>query len=182
MEKLLLFFLLSIPIVRASWRSVFVVQSHGFPRFFSWEAIAWLLASNYKYWFRDPLATNQIISWILLTVSVYIAIVGFLQMRRQGRASQQREDSTLFGFEKTTELIDTGLFKYIRHPLYSSLIYLSWGIYMKNASWELLVPVLASTILLYFTSRQDEKECIRYFGDSYVQYMKRTRMFIPFLF
>jgi len=36
--------------------------------------------------------------------------------------------------------------------------------------------------MFYLTSRYDEKECIAYFGEKYTGYMKRTRMFIPFVF
>ena len=42
--------------------------------------------------------------------------------------------------------------------------------------------VLAATLSLTLTARADEAECIRFFGPVYQAYMKRTRMFVPFLF
>ncbi|MHB9143104.1 MAG: methyltransferase family protein, partial [Paludibacter sp.] len=76
----------------------------------------------------------------------------------------------------------SGVFKHTRHPLYGSLIFLSWAIFLKNPTLFLSVISLISTILLYYTSRYDEKECINYFGDKYSDYMKHTKMFIPFIF
>jgi protein-S-isoprenylcysteine O-methyltransferase Ste14 len=40
---------------------------------------------------------------------------------------------------------------------------------------------LLSSVLLWFTSSGDEKECIAYFGDSYREYMTVTKRFIPFI-
>lgn len=179
--KIIIFVLLSVPIIAVSWRTLFHSRSHGFYRFFAWEGILWLAVNNYRYWFSDPLSFNQIIAWILLILAAYLVITGIMRFARDGRIDRSRNAETLFGFEKTTQLIDTGIYKYIRHPLYASLIFLTWGIFFKRPEMDLLVISFISTIMLYLTSRYDEKECITYFGDQYLEYMKRTSMFIPFI-
>ena len=182
MIKLILFGLLSLLVTIISWRTLFNTKSHGFYRFFSWISMSWLFASNYTYWFVDPFSISQIISWILLIYSAYLVIFGMLLIKKIGKPNSIRNEKNLFGFEKTTELIDNGVFKYIRHPLYSSLIFVTWALFLKNPTMPLFVIALISTNFLYFTSRIDEKECIIYFGDKYKKYMKRTKMFIPYLF
>ena len=182
MTNLILFGILSLGVIIISWRTLFNTRSHGFYRFFSWECIAWLLASNYKYWFVAPFSINQVISWILLFYSLYLVIAGMLLMKRIGKPQPARDEKNLFGFEKTTKLIDSGVFKHIRHPLYASLIFVTWAIYLKNPTFSLFIIALISSNFLYFTSRFDEKECISYFGEKYLDYMKHTKMFIPFLF
>jgi len=182
MIKLILFGLLSLLVTIISLRTLFNTKSHGFYRFFSWISMSWLFASNYTYWFVDPFSISQIISWILLIYSAYLVIFGMLLIKKIGKPNSIRNEKNLFGFEKTTELIDTGVFKYIRHPLYSSLIFVTWALFLKNPTMPLFVIALISTNFLYFTSRIDEKECIIYFGDKYKKYMKRTKMFIPYLF
>ena len=109
-------------------------------------------------------------------------MAGAWTLLQKGKPSAERVDRHLFSFEKTTELVDTGVFRYIRHPLYASLICLSWGILLKNITPWLLVITLFCTLMFYITSRYDEKECIAYFGDKYSDYMTHTRMFIPFVF
>jgi len=182
MGKFIIFGVLSLLIIFISWRTLFNTKSHGFYRFFSWECMAWLFAVNYKFWFVDPFSINQIISWILLIYSLYLVIAGLLLMKKIGKPHQIRDEKNLFGFEKTTELIDSGVFKYIRHPLYASLIFLTWAIYLKNPTDILFIIALLSTVFLYLTSKFDEKECLNYFGDKYREYMTQTKMFIPFIF
>lgn len=179
---LLIFGILSLVSLVASWRSLFTIKSHGFYRFFGWECIIWLFSRNYMHWFEDPFSTHQIISWVLLTVSIYLVIIGIILILRKGKASKSRDDKTLFSFEKTTDIVDTGIYKYIRHPIYSSLIYLSWGIFFKNPGVENFIFSILSTAFLYITSRNDEVECIQYFGEAYKDYMKRSKMFIPYIF
>ncbi|MBU0529012.1 isoprenylcysteine carboxylmethyltransferase family protein [bacterium] len=179
---IIIFSILSIPIFLFSRRTIFNVKSHGFYRFFSWECILWLLINNYRYWFFNPLSTKQILSWLLLIYSLVLVIFGFLLMKNMGKPQDNRKNNELFKFEKTTELIETGLFKYIRHPMYGSLLFLTWGIFFKNTTNVLLIVSLISSVLLYVTAKIEEKENIEFFGEDYSDYMKRSKMFIPFIF
>ncbi|MDX2444152.1 MAG: methyltransferase [Bacteroidales bacterium] len=181
MNKLLLFGIISIPVIIISWRSLFNYKSHGFYRFFSWECIIWLFVANYKFWFVNPFTTTQIISWIFLLFSAYLVLTGVILMKKKGKPGMSRDEKTLYSFEKTSELLDTGIFKYIRHPLYSSLLFLTWGIFLKNPTIQLLLISLISTTVLYLTAIIEEKECVKHFGTKYVEYMKRSKKFIPFI-
>lgn len=102
-------------------------------------------------------------------------------MKKKGNAGKKREDNTLYNFERTSELVDSGIFKHIRHPMYSSLIFLTWGIFFKNATYGLLLVSALSSLFLILTSLFDEKECILYFGEKYRYYMKRSKRFIPYI-
>ena len=181
MGKLILFCILSLPIIFISRRSLSSRRNHGFYRFFSWECILWLLISNYKFWFENPFSFCQVVSWILLFLSIYYLVAGTILMVKMGKPEKSGEREALFRFEKTSELIESGIFKYIRHPLYGSLILLTWGVFLKNISWPLFLVSLVSTIFLYITALLDEKECLQYFGNKYNEYMKRSKMFVPFL-
>lgn len=182
MNSLVIFLLLSIPLIIISRKNLFEPKSHGFYRFLSWECIILLFSYNYPYWFTDPFSIVQIISWVFLILSVYLVISGVITLRSGGKSSKTREDKNLYQFEQTTELVESGIYMFIRHPMYASLLFLTWGIWLKNPTFILLIVALLSTILLYITARLDEKECILFFGDKYVQYMQKTKRFIPFLF
>jgi protein-S-isoprenylcysteine O-methyltransferase Ste14 len=181
MDKVVLFIAISIPVIYFSKRSLFDIKSHGFPRFFSWECIIGLFVANYSFWFVDPFSAKQVISWILLLISAYLVIAGVLLLKKAQKPGIARVDDKLFRFEKTTELVTTGIFKYIRHPLYSSLIFLTWGIYFKHPTVIMTFVALLSSVLLWYTALRDEKECIAFFGDSYREYMKETKKFIPLI-
>jgi len=182
MEKLIIFGILSLLIIAISWQSLFSIKTHGFYRFLSWECILWLLVSNYKFWFIDPFSFQQIISWIFLFYASYLVIAGAIKLGQAKKTSLGRNEVNLYQFERTTELIDSGIYQFIRHPLYSSLLFLTWGIYFKNISGFLLIISLLSSVFLFITALFDEKECRTFFGESYTEYMKRTKRFIPFIF
>jgi protein-S-isoprenylcysteine O-methyltransferase Ste14 len=167
-HKVILFVLATIGITWVSRSSLRDVQFHGFYRFFAWETILILFLVNMNYWFVDPFSLRQIISWSFLIVSLVLIYQGVQLLRRKGRLDQERNDTALVGIEKTTELVTTGVYHYIRHPFYSSLLFLGWGILLKNVNWI--------GILL------EEIENIQFFGENYQEYMKRTKMFVPFIF
>ena len=182
MAKAILFGILSMPLVFISWKTLAEVKSHGFYRFFSWECILWLLISNLKYWFSDPFCVRQLISWVLLFASLYLVAAGVILLKKQGKPIAARDEKGLYPFEKTSELIETGIFNYIRHPLYASLLFLTWGILLKQITVSLFLISLISTIFLFLTAVFDEKECLKYFGEKYKEYMRQTKRFIPFIF
>ncbi len=146
---------------------------HGIPRFFSFESIFILLVINLKPWFHDPFSMLQIISWICLILSAYFGITGFFLLRKIGKPDTN--------FENTTVLVKTGLYALIRHPLYSSLVFLGTGIMLKDPGILQVVLGLVNLIALFITARVEEKEMTGRFGDEYSEYMKETKMFIPFI-
>ena len=157
-------------------------RSHGFFRFWAWETIVAMFLCNVAWWFHDPLAWNQLIAWLLLAVCLVPLIWGVVLLRRLGKPAEQRpSDDSLVAFEKTTQLVTSGIYRYIRHPLYSSLLLLTWGIFFKQPSWVAGSLGLAATVLLWLTALADEAECAAFFGEEYVRYKSRTRRFIPFL-
>jgi protein-S-isoprenylcysteine O-methyltransferase Ste14 len=121
-------------------------------------------------------------AWICLFVSAYLIIAAVYELRRFGKQGVQRDNEPLLRFEKTTNLVTSGIYKYIRHPMYSSLLFLAWGIFLKDISWLTTLLVIAATILLYLTAVRDEEESQQFFGYDYQEYKFHTRMFVPFLF
>jgi protein-S-isoprenylcysteine O-methyltransferase Ste14 len=98
-----------------------------------------------------------------------------------GEQDAQRDDAPMLDFEKTTTLVTTGVYRYIRHPLYSSLFLLGWGIFFKDPSWFGGGLAAAATLLLVATAKMEERENLRYFGAEYREYMQRTKLFVPFI-
>lgn len=183
MFKLAAFTLLSAGLIFISRASLRAPHSHGFHRFFVWECLVALFLLNVDVWFQDPFSWHQLISWFLLIVSIVPLAFGVRSLATQGKQVKHREDDDhLFAFEKTSALITTGIYHYIRHPLYSSLLLLAWGLFTKAPAWPGALLVLMATLFLVATAKADETECIHFFGSSYRAYMKQTRMFVPFLF
>ena len=181
--KLILFIAGTGAIVWISRRSLQNPDSHGFFRFFAWETILVLFIMNVNYWLIDPLSPTQLAAWTLLIISLILIVQGVRLFRQQGELNPDRsDDPALTGIEKTTQLVTSGSYRYIRHPFYSSLLFLAWGIFFKQPSWIAGMLAAAATAFLVFTAKREETENIKFFGEAYREYMKRTKMFIPFLF
>jgi protein-S-isoprenylcysteine O-methyltransferase Ste14 len=129
---------------------------------------------NATVWFRNPFSAAQVFSWISLIASAFLAVHGFTLLRKIGRPQGN--------FEATTRLVTSGAYRYIRHPLYASLLLLGLGTMLKQVT--LLTALLGAvcTAALYATAKVEEAENLQRFGDDYAAYMRRTRMFIPFVF
>ena len=157
-------------------------MAHGFYRFFAWECMLALVVLNYRHWHSNLLSPPQIVSWLLLALSLALAIHSVLRLTRQGgNAGQQRADAALLHFEKTSHLVTDGVYRYIRHPMYAALLYLAWGIYLKNITGPTTTLVLLASGFLWMTALRDEAECQAYFGQAYRDYMRRSKRFVPFL-
>jgi len=170
----LAFFFGTIILFWYSWSPLHKRGSHGFYRFFAWEAIWGLLLINLRGWFEHPLAWHQLISWILLLTSIIPLFSGVILLRSAGKSEGS--------FEATTQLVTWGIYRHIRHPLYASLLYLTWGIFFKSPSLLDGCIAVVATAFLYATARADESECLNKFGGKYTDYMNTTKMFIPFIF
>jgi len=172
--EIIIFLIGSIGIIWISIPSLRQPGSHGFYRFFAWEIILGAFVLNLRGWFVQPLEWHQIISWILLIASLILIIYGVILLRMVGKPTDE--------LEATTQLVTKGIYHFIRHPLYASLLYLAWGLFFKSPSLLDGCLAVVTTAFLYATARADEKECILKFGEKYNNYMKKTRMFIPLVF
>ena len=172
----------TVIILYFSRKSLMNLSSHGFYRFFAWESILVMIILNAKNWFTDPFSPAQVISWILLLISLGLIIESLRLLKIIGSPDESRKDSSLLGLEKTTRLVTSGLYKFIRHPMYSSLLFLAWGVFFKDPSIKGGICGAIATLCLIITAKSEEKEDIGYFGEEYKHYMKKTRMFIPYIF
>jgi protein-S-isoprenylcysteine O-methyltransferase Ste14 len=183
MIQWVIFIAVSLLLIAISWKSLSKPPSHGFYRFFAWEAILALFLRNVQFWFYEPLAWNQMIAWSLLFICLVPLAFGIHSLRTRGKPARQREgDPSLLAFEKTTTLVTTGIYQYIRHPLYSSLFLLTWGVFFKFPSVPGTLLALISTWFLIATAKADERECTAFFGAPYQAYMLKTKRFIPYVF
>jgi protein-S-isoprenylcysteine O-methyltransferase Ste14 len=171
----------TILLVAVSWRSLRHPGSHGFFRFFAFEAIFCIVVLNAPVWFRRPLAPLQLVSWPLLIVSLGLAVHGFHLLRRLGQPSQPERGSPMFRIENTAALVTVGAYRFIRHPLYASLLCLAWGAALKSLTPITAVLVALATGFLIAAAKVEEVENLGRFGEAYREYMARTWLFIPFV-
>lgn len=80
-------------------------------------------------------------------------------------------------------LIQSGIYRSIRHPSYSGAILICAGICLMILNWFLLTFALIWFTALYsIRIEMEEKILIERFGEDYVDYQRRTKSLIPFLY
>lgn len=179
----LLFICLGLALAGVSWRSLRDPGSHGFYRLFVFEAALLLLWRALPVWFEARFAWYQLISWGLLFVALYLLLHSLYLLRsRGGQGAARPGQEANFAFENTASLVESGLYRWVRHPMYSALLLFAWGLFWKRP--DLLGGIAAgvATLAMLATARVEERENLATFGEAYRDYMKRTWRFIPLVF
>jgi len=77
------------------------------------------------------------------------------------------------------ELVTSGPFKHVRHPMYASIYLMLFGIGLLFFSWAWFVIMALFIPIWYIDSRIEEKQMIGLHGREYLDYKKRVGMFLP---
>ncbi|MBB5320270.1 methyltransferase family protein [Marinobacter oulmenensis] len=154
---------------------------HGFYRFFAFAGIAWLLVFRLGHWHDDLISIRQLVSSLLMVGALWMVAASVWEFRHKGGRREGETVPENFGFENTGRLVTTGIYQYIRHPMYASLLLLAWGIFLKQPNWSGLLVVAGVTLALYLTARTEERENLAFFGEAYRQYIRTSKLFLPFL-
>jgi protein-S-isoprenylcysteine O-methyltransferase Ste14 len=81
------------------------------------------------------------------------------------------------------ELISSGPYALVRHPMYTSFLLMAVGQALLLANWVVGMAGLIGFVVLFFL-RVDEEErmMVELFGQEYGAYMNRTKRIIPYLY
>ncbi|MCW3083948.1 MAG: putative protein-S-isoprenylcysteine methyltransferase [Bacteroidetes bacterium] len=79
------------------------------------------------------------------------------------------------------ELISTGIYKVVRHPIYTGLVLMFFGNALIVGDWRGLIAVAIVLISFLFKLKKEEKWLTEVFGDRYTAYKSHTKMLIPWL-
>jgi protein-S-isoprenylcysteine O-methyltransferase Ste14 len=149
-------------------------SSHGLTRFLALECILALTVLSLPAWPRDPLSPMQILSWSLILVALLMAGYGYRLLRLEGKPELK--------LAADQQLAVDGFYKYVRHPLYSSLILFSMGVFIKAISMTSTILLCGVALFIYLTAREEEMENLDRFGIEYARYLDASKMFVPFVF
>lgn len=148
----------------------------------------WLLtaAIGIGYWFAFGFAFLRIgrISYqdIFLIIGAILAVIGLIIRIGSILTLKKYFTYTVTKIENH-RLIDTGLYKNIRHPGYLGQLIIFLGISTSLSNWVsitgMMIPVLSAYI---FRIAIEEKFLVNQMGQAYIDYQKRTKKLIPGIF
>jgi protein-S-isoprenylcysteine O-methyltransferase Ste14 len=111
-------------------------------------------------------------SLLLLIIGFIVIVIAILQLNKNLTPFPTPKEEGM--------LIQTGLYKFVRHPIYSGIILtaLGFGLFV-NSYWKVFIGI-ALWILFYFKSRYEESLLEKHFKE-YKKYRNHTRRFFPFV-
>jgi protein-S-isoprenylcysteine O-methyltransferase Ste14 len=118
--------------------------------------------------FYNPLST---IGYVLLLLGTIVNILGRINLNKNW--------SNQVVVYKDHKLVQNGIYKLIRHPLYGSLMWMFYGaslIYLNLAAF--LANTLIFVPMMYYRAKQEEVALQKQFPE-YTKYKKKTGMFFP---
>jgi protein-S-isoprenylcysteine O-methyltransferase Ste14 len=123
----------------------------------------------------------QITEWLYYTLTIGLMILGLI-IRWSAIITLGRMFTTNVAIQDNHQLVEKGLYRYIRHPSYSGLLleFLALGFYTAN--WLSMITLLGPiTTAVMIRILREEKVLSLAFGASYCEYSSRTKRLIPWL-
>jgi protein-S-isoprenylcysteine O-methyltransferase Ste14 len=119
-------------------------------------SLAFLIVSEFKF-------TFLIYPGIFLIVaSLFLILISYIQIKKH--------------FLTAKGIVKTGLYKYIRHPMYSGIVLFFIGLILAVPSFYVFVYSLVAILLMIWQAYEEEKFLFKKFPE-YKKYKKETGMF-----
>lgn len=87
--------------------------------------------------------------------------------------------SARVGLKENHELIQSGPYRWVRHPIYTGILTATIGSAMLVGEYRALLAVVLVWLGLTLKARREEKLLSEQFGETYAQYMQRTGALMP---
>lgn len=122
------------------------------------------------------ISLHPILQWFGVVLGIY-SIVYFIRIH----VELGKNWSHTLQIREKHQLIRTGPYKKIRHPMYTAFLLLHVSVFFLTANWFIgLTWLLGVSFVVISRINDEEKMLMEYFGKDYEEYMKETHKLIFF--
>ena len=109
------------------------------------------------------------ISYVFYLLGILFVVLGWKEIYKRYWSKEEGKG----------ELVTNGIYNYIRHPQYTGFLLVTLGMIFEWATLPLLImwPLLA--MIYYRLAKKEESDIEIEFGQKYLEYRRRTGMFLP---
>lgn len=139
-----------------------------------WTFVLCMLAPMLLRYYAGVFVWNPTLIGVGLGISVFGLAFRIYAIRYLGK-----QFTTKVKIVDDHELINTGPYKYMRHPSYTGTMLLILGnALMYGSIWIAILITLAMYLGYQYRIKHEEKALIAHFGEKYIQYKQTTRAFL----
>ena len=148
--------------------------------------IGFLFMINFRFLGRLGIPTNKLATLLLpdttvLNSIIVILLIAGLIIAIVARRTLARNWSVAVALKEDHELITTGPYKYVRHPIYTGMLLMILGTALSVATLGACIGFFIILVGVLLKLRQEEALLTKHFAQGYLSYKKRTRTLIPFI-
>lgn len=134
------------------------------------------------YIFSNVLAFADYTLSISLHILGLVLIVPMLWLFYRSHKDLGKNWSESLEIRNGHQIVDEGLYKYVRHPMYSALwLQAVVQLLLLNNYVAGLSGLFFLGLLFFIRVKKEERMMLQQFGQEYANYMKRTKRIIPFI-
>ncbi len=162
-------------------RKAVVVQDHGSLGILI--GLQWIgIALNFSLAWFFPFATISLHRTILFPLGILFILLG-VGLRWFSIWTLGRYFTRDIAVSVDQPVVQNGPYRLIRHPAYSGTFLTMLGVGLAMTNWASLISLLFCVFLGHFYRvRIEEETLVRAIGQPYIEYMRRTKRFIPLVF
>jgi len=176
----------AIIVIRAPFgrqsRKIPIAASHRSPRETVVLALAWLGSMILPLlWVFSPLfaIAEYPLNSVIFAAGVLVAASG-LWLFRQSHIELGKNWSISLDLREGHQLVTSGLYRHLRHPMYTSIFLCALGQALVVPNWIVGPANLVAFFVLFAVRVQPEERMMaEKFGDQYGSYLAKTKRLIP---
>jgi protein-S-isoprenylcysteine O-methyltransferase Ste14 len=148
--------------------------------------IGFLFMINFRFLGRLGIPTNKLATLLLphtavLNIVIVILLIAGLMIAIVARRTLARNWSGAVALKEAHELITTGPYQYVRHPIYTGMLLMILGTALSVATLGACIGFFIILVGVLLKLRQEEALLTKHFAQGYLSYKKCTRTLIPFI-
>jgi protein-S-isoprenylcysteine O-methyltransferase Ste14 len=131
--------------------------------------VIWILDSF--FWHRSTFLAEYI-SLVLRLIILALAIITAVYLFKSGHVVVTHD-------QRGIEVVSSGAFRYVRHPLYLGSILIYLGLTVSTASLFCLALLVIIVLFYNYIAAYEEKLLETKFGETYIAYENKTGKWVP---
>lgn len=150
-----------------------------------WRLVALMIAGLFLVWFLPygdrrgllTFAEADALRWVGLLLYTGGNVLAFVALRTLGK-----QYSGYVTMQDDHQLVQTGIYGLIRHPIYLRALLVFLGLPLLFRSWLTIPLFVLGIVFVAARIRQEEKLLAEHFGADFEAYRRRTWRLLPYLY